>query len=76
MPIRLIVAESAKYEKICVGNKPADAQNVFFEGLLIKEGLGQDQTWHGKSCWGHPDFNRKSVSSVVVNMSWRCVNMG
>ncbi|KAI1560289.1 UbiH 2-polyprenyl-6-methoxyphenol hydroxylase, partial [Pyrenophora tritici-repentis] len=50
-----------KYEKICVGNKPADAQNVFFEGLLIKEGLGQDQTWHGKSCWGHPDFNRKSA---------------
>lgn len=29
-----------RYEKICVGNKPADAQDVFFEGLLLKEGLG------------------------------------
>lgn len=29
-----------RYEKICVGNKPADAQHVFFEGLLLKEGLG------------------------------------
>jgi len=29
-----------KYEKICVGNKPADAQDVFFEGLLIEHGLG------------------------------------
>lgn len=28
------------YEAICVGNKPADAQHVFFEGLLLKEGLG------------------------------------
>lgn len=30
-----------EYEKICVGNKPADAQNVFFEGLLLEEGLGK-----------------------------------
>lgn len=29
-----------RYEKICVGNKPADAQDVFFEGLLLEEGLG------------------------------------
>jgi salicylate hydroxylase len=29
-----------RYEKICVGNKPAHAQNVFFEGLLLQEGLG------------------------------------
>jgi hypothetical protein len=29
-----------RYEKMCVGNKSADAQNVFFEGLLLKEGLG------------------------------------
>lgn len=29
-----------KYETICVGNKPAHAHNVFFEGLLLQEGLG------------------------------------
>lgn len=28
------------YESISVGNKPADAQGVFFEGLLMAEGLG------------------------------------
>jgi hypothetical protein len=28
------------YERICVGNKPADAQDVFFEGLLLENGLG------------------------------------
>ncbi|KAK4947460.1 hypothetical protein LTR10_013828 [Elasticomyces elasticus] len=52
-----------KYEKICIGNKPADAQDVFFEGLLLEEDLGQDQPWSGnlKSAWGHPDFVRKSA---------------
>lgn len=29
-----------KYEAICVGNKPADAQHVFFECLLLEGGLG------------------------------------
>jgi hypothetical protein len=29
-----------KYEKICVGNKREDAQNVFFEGMLLENGLG------------------------------------
>lgn len=29
-----------RYEQICIGNKPADAQHVFFEGLLLEEGLG------------------------------------
>lgn len=29
-----------KYEQICVGNKGADAQHIFFEGLLLEEGLG------------------------------------
>ncbi|KAL7911405.1 hypothetical protein GGI35DRAFT_447315 [Trichoderma velutinum] len=50
-----------KYEKICVGNKPANAQDVFFEGMLLEEGLGQDQPWYGNSAWGHPDYDRKSA---------------
>lgn len=29
-----------RYEKICVGNKSANAQHVFFEGMLLEEGLG------------------------------------
>jgi hypothetical protein len=29
-----------KYEKICVGNKREDAQDVFFEGMLLEDGLG------------------------------------
>ena len=28
------------YEKVCIGNKPDDAQWVFFEGMLLEEGLG------------------------------------
>ncbi|KAF3051814.1 hypothetical protein E8E11_002995 [Didymella keratinophila] len=50
-----------EYEKICVGNKSPDAQHVFFEGLLLEEGLGQDQSWYGKSAWGHTNFARKSA---------------
>jgi salicylate hydroxylase len=30
----------AEYEKVCVGNKPADAQNIYFEAMLLQEGLG------------------------------------
>lgn len=29
-----------EYEKICVGNKSPDAEHVFFEGLLLEDGLG------------------------------------
>ncbi|RAO73161.1 uncharacterized protein BHQ10_009173 [Talaromyces amestolkiae] len=51
------------YENLCVGNKGVDAQWVFFEGLLLEPGLGQDQAWNGnlKSAWGHPDYLRKSA---------------
>lgn len=53
------------YENLCVGNKNVDAQWVFFEGLLLEPGLGQDQPWNGnlKSAWGHPDYLRKSVGN-------------
>ena len=30
------------YEKICVGNKGADKQDIFFEGMLLSEGLGME----------------------------------
>ncbi|THY07638.1 monooxygenase [Aureobasidium pullulans] len=49
------------YEEICVGNKGDQNQNIFFEGMLLEEGLGRDQAWFGNSAWGHPRFNRKSA---------------
>jgi hypothetical protein len=30
----------SKYEAVCVGHKSADDKNVYFEGLLLQEGLG------------------------------------
>ena len=29
--------------------------------------IGEGQPWFGKSSWGHPDFDRKSVRPVVVH---------
>lgn len=31
----------AKYESVCVGNLAAEDEDVFFEGLLCEEGLGE-----------------------------------
>ncbi|KAJ4171735.1 hypothetical protein NW754_000314 [Fusarium falciforme] len=56
----------AKYEAVCVGNKPADAQHVFFEGLLIQDGLGLKESWYGNSSWGHPDYTRKAVRNLAL----------
>ncbi len=50
-----------KYEKICIGNKPEEAQHVFFEGLLLEPGLGVGENWYGKSSWGHPRYTRSSA---------------
>ncbi|KAJ9604294.1 hypothetical protein H2200_011128 [Cladophialophora chaetospira] len=55
-----------KYEAVCVGNKPPDAQHVFFEGLLLQKGLGLEEAWYGHSSWGHPDFTRKSAHRKEV----------
>ncbi|KAK2480683.1 hypothetical protein H9L39_06322 [Fusarium oxysporum f. sp. albedinis] len=49
------------YEAICVGNKGEKAQDIFFEGMLLEEGLGRDKPWYGHSGWGHPDYIRKSA---------------
>lgn len=31
----------AKYERVCVGNLAAEDEDVFFEGLLCEDGLGE-----------------------------------
>lgn len=35
----------AKYESVCVGNLAAEDEDVFFEGLLCEEGLGEFFFW-------------------------------
>ncbi|KAG4291395.1 salicylate hydroxylase [Fusarium proliferatum] len=49
------------YEAICVGNKGEKAQDIFFEGMLLEDGLGRNKPWYGNSGWGHPDYIRKSA---------------
>nr|AMB48904.1 salicylate hydroxylase [Fusarium subglutinans] len=44
-----------------VGNKGEDAQDIFFEGMPLEEGLGRDKPWYGHSGWGHPNYIRKSA---------------
>lgn len=34
----------AEYDKVCVGNKPGHPQDIYYEGMLLKEGLGM-QSW-------------------------------
>lgn len=56
------------YEGLCVGNKSADAQWVFFEGYLLEPGLGDNKPWAGnlKSAWGNQDYVRKSVRFTLI----------
>ncbi|KAL8389036.1 hypothetical protein RB595_008840 [Gaeumannomyces hyphopodioides] len=51
----------ALYDKVCVGNKSEDAQSIFFEVMLLEQGVGRDRPWHGKSGWGHHNYLRKSA---------------
>ncbi|KAF5705071.1 salicylate hydroxylase [Fusarium mundagurra] len=58
------------YEALCVGNKPADAQWVFFEGYLLEPGLGDGKPWNGdrKSAWGHKDYaHRKELLDIMTS---------
>lgn len=45
----------AKYERVCVGNLAAEDEDVFFEGLLCEEGLGEflflDLDWEFGLVW-------------------------
>lgn len=42
----------AKYERVCVGNLAAEDEDVFFEGLLCEEGLGEFFFWGGFGSFG------------------------
>lgn len=30
----------AQYEKVCVGNKPIEPQDIYYEGMLLQPGFG------------------------------------
>lgn len=42
----------AKYEKVCVGNLAVEDEDVFFEGLLCEEGLGEFSFGFGFGSFG------------------------
>lgn len=51
----LEVGFRAKYERVCVGNLAAEDEDVFFEGLLCEEGLGEffgDLDFGSFDCFG------------------------
>ncbi|GKZ40508.1 hypothetical protein AbraIFM66951_000277 [Aspergillus brasiliensis] len=51
----------AEYEKVCVGNKTGEPQDIYYEGMLLQPGLGLKEPWRGHSAWGHPNYVRRSV---------------
>ncbi|KAJ6134479.1 hypothetical protein N7523_000801, partial [Penicillium sp. IBT 18751x] len=56
----------AEYEKVCVGNMPGQPQDIYYEGMLLKEGLGLNEPWRGKSTWGHADYVRRGAHRNAV----------
>ncbi|GLA54141.1 hypothetical protein AnigIFM63604_011671 [Aspergillus niger] len=56
----------AEYEKVCVGNKPGEPQDIYYEGMLLQPGLGLNEPWRGKSAWGHPKYVRRSAHRHAV----------
>ncbi|OJJ04196.1 hypothetical protein ASPVEDRAFT_135768 [Aspergillus versicolor CBS 583.65] len=56
----------AEYDKVCVGNMPGQPQDIYYEGMLLKEGLGLGEAWHGHSTWGHPDYVRRGAHRNAV----------
>jgi salicylate hydroxylase len=52
------------YEKICVGNKRSDAQHVFFEGMLLENGLGEDMLASGTSIFAYQWHHRPRPAMV------------
>ncbi|PYI02687.1 FAD/NAD(P)-binding domain-containing protein [Aspergillus sclerotiicarbonarius CBS 121057] len=55
-----------QYERVCVGHKPPAPQHIYYEGLLLEEGLGLRGPWHGNSSWGHPDYIRRAAHRNAV----------
>ncbi|OOF90583.1 hypothetical protein ASPCADRAFT_178793 [Aspergillus carbonarius ITEM 5010] len=56
----------AKYELVCVGHKAGVARDVYYEGLLLEEGLGLKEPWSGNSSFGHPNYIRRAAHRNAV----------
>ncbi|RDW65945.1 putative Salicylate hydroxylase [Aspergillus mulundensis] len=56
----------AEFDKVCMGNMPGHPQDIYYEGMLLEEGLGLNEPWRGKSAWGHPDYVRRGAHRVAV----------
>ncbi|OJZ84840.1 hypothetical protein ASPFODRAFT_209304 [Aspergillus luchuensis CBS 106.47] len=56
----------AQYEKVCVGNKPGEPQDIYYKGMLLQPGFGLNEPWRGKSAWGHPNYVRRSAYRRAV----------
>ncbi|RAH52314.1 monooxygenase [Aspergillus piperis CBS 112811] len=56
----------AQYEKVCVGNKPIEPQDIYYEGMLLQPGFDLNEPWRGKSAWGHPNYVRRSAHRRAV----------
>ncbi|KPI40791.1 Salicylate hydroxylase [Cyphellophora attinorum] len=55
----------ARYDEVCVGNRGKGKEGVFFEGMLLEQGLGSHEEWYGggngRSGWGGKGYTRKSA---------------
>ncbi|KAL4957460.1 salicylate hydroxylase [Aspergillus filifer] len=49
-----------KFDRVCTGNKPESKNWIYYEGMLLEEGLGLKDSWCGNSSWGHPDYVRRA----------------
>ncbi|KAL4959105.1 salicylate hydroxylase [Aspergillus stella-maris] len=49
-----------KFDRVCIGNRPESKNCIYYEGLLLQEGLGLKEPWRGNSSWGHPDYVRRA----------------
>jgi hypothetical protein len=58
----------AKYENICVGNKGPDSQHIFFEGMLLADGLGMFVT-NSTHCTQRAHERSRSRSALVWEFS-------
>ncbi|KAF9888936.1 hypothetical protein FE257_008105 [Aspergillus nanangensis] len=56
----------AEYEKVCVGHMPGKPQDIYYQGMLLEEGLGLNEPWCGNSAWGHPDYVRRGAHRNAV----------
>ncbi|KAL4801089.1 hypothetical protein BDV19DRAFT_384105 [Aspergillus venezuelensis] len=46
-----------KFDRVCIGNKPESKNCIYYEGVILQEGL---ESWYSNSSCGHPDYVRRA----------------